>query len=74
MLFCSKAADNVINRTTKRAIRIIYSDDNKEVLDALLQRDGSSTIHKKNLQKLMEEIYKMILHICGIFHQERGGV
>ena len=34
-----------------------------KALDALLQRDGTLTIHKKNLQKLMVEIYKTINHL-----------
>ena len=46
-LFCGKAADNLINRTTKRAMRITYNSDSEERFDALLQRDGTLTIHKK---------------------------
>ena len=46
-LFCSKAADTLINRITKRAMRITYNSDSEETLDALLQRDGTLTIHKK---------------------------
>ena len=46
-LFCSKAADNLINRTTKCAMRIIYNSDTEEALNALLQRDGTLTIQKK---------------------------
>ena len=46
-LFCSKAADNLINKTTKRAMRITYNSDSEETLDVLLQRDGTLTIHKK---------------------------
>jgi len=30
---------------------VIYNDDNEEALDALFQRDGTLTVHKKNLQK-----------------------
>ena len=62
-LFCSKAADILINRTTKRKMRIIYNNDSEEALDALLQRDGTLTSHKKNLQKLMVEIYRTINHL-----------
>ena len=62
-LFCSKAVDNLINRRIKCAMRIIYNNDNEEALDALLQRDGTSTFHKKNLQKLMVEIFKTINHL-----------
>ena len=32
-------------------------------LDALMQKDGTLTIHKRNLQTLMVEIYKMINHL-----------
>ena len=59
-LFCSKAANDLISRTTKCATRITYNSYNEEMLYALLQRDGTLTIHKENLQKLMMEIYKTI--------------
>ena len=62
-LFCSKAADNLINRKTKRAIRITYNSDSEETLEVLLQRDGTLTIHKRNLQKLMVEVYKTLNHL-----------
>ena len=42
-------------------MRITYNADNKEALDALLQRDETLTILKKNLQKLMVEVYKRYL-------------
>ena len=58
--FCSKAADSFINRTTKRAMRIIYNSGNEEALDVLLQRNGTLITQKTNLQKLMVvEIYKI---------------
>ena len=62
-LFCSKAADNLINRTTKRAMRITYNSDSEETPEALLKRDGTLTIHKRNLQKLMVEVYKTLNHL-----------
>ena len=43
-------------------MRITYSD-NEETLEALLQRDGTLTIHKRNLQKLMVEVYKTLNHL-----------
>ena len=46
-LFCSKAADNLMNRTIKRAVRRSYNSDSEETLDALLQRDGTLAIYKK---------------------------
>ena len=48
---------------TKRAMRIIYSNDNEEALVAVLQRDGTLTIHKKNLQKPMMEVFKTMNHL-----------
>ena len=62
-MFCSKAADHLITRTTKRAMIIFYNNDNEEALDARMQKDGTLTIHKRNLQKLMVEIYKTINHL-----------
>ena len=47
LLFYSKAADNLVNRTTKRAMRTIYNNDSEEALDPLLQRDGTLAIYKK---------------------------
>ena len=44
-LFCSKVSDNLVNRMTKRAMRIIYNSANEEALDAILQRDGALKIH-----------------------------
>lgn len=38
-LFSNRAADIFINRTTRRAMRIICNNDNEEALDALLQKD-----------------------------------
>ena len=61
-LFCSKAANDLIHRTTKRAMRITYNSDNEETLEALLQRGETLTVHRKNLQKVMVEIYKTINH------------
>ena len=56
-LFCSKAANNEINRTHKRALRTLYRDYESN-FEELLDRDDTKTIHTKNLQNLMVEIYK----------------
>ena len=66
-MFCSKAADNLINRTTKREMGMISTSDNEEVLDALLQIGGTLTIHKKNLQKLVVEIYKTVYKLNPLY-------
>ena len=61
-LFCSKGANNEINRTHKQALRALYGDY-ESTFEELLDRNKSLTIHKKNLQRLMVEIYKTINHL-----------
>ena len=58
-MFSSKAANKEINRTHKRALRVLHKD-NDVSLDTCLQRGTDTTIHVKNLQKLMLEIFKML--------------
>ena len=59
-------------------MRIIYNNDNEEALDALIQKDENLKIHKRNLQKLIVEIYKTINHLdlpyIGFLHQLRGRI
>ena len=58
-MFSSKAANKEINRTHKGALMVLHKD--KDVsFDTCLQRWADTTIHVKNLQKLMIEIYKTL--------------
>ena len=61
-LFCNKGAYKEIDRTHKRALRILYNDYECP-FEALLTRSGSFCIHVRNLQKLMTEIYKSMNHL-----------
>ena len=61
-MFCSKFANKEINRTNKRALRVLYEDYDSS-FEQLLEKDGSITVHQKNLQILMTEIYKTTNHI-----------
>ena len=56
-LLYSKAANNEINRTHKRALRTLYRDYESN-FEEILDRDDTKTIHTKNLQNLMIERYK----------------
>ena len=56
-MFCSKAANKEIYRTNKRALRVLYEDYDSS-FELLLEKDRSITVHQKNLQNLMTEIYK----------------
>ena len=61
-LFCNKGANKEIDRTHKRALRILY-EDYESSFETLLARSGSNNMHIKNLQKLMTEIYKSMNHL-----------
>ena len=52
----SKGANNEIDRTHDRVLRMFY-EDYECSFEILLTRNGSVCIHVKNLQKLMIEIY-----------------
>ena len=56
-MLCNKGANEQIDRTHKRALQISYKDYESS-FEALLTRSGSHSVHVKNLQKLMVEIFK----------------
>ena len=73
-LFCNKGANKEIDRTHKRALRILFKDYESS-FETLLARSSSNSIHIKNLQKLMTEIYKSMNHlnpsIVWEFHEKK---
>ena len=46
------------NRIHERAFRIVYGDE-KSTFKELLEKDNSVTVHVKNLQVLVTEMYKV---------------
>ena len=56
-MFCNRTLDNKVNRIHERALRITYKDMRSD-FDTMLLRDNAVTIHIRNLQLLMTEIYK----------------
>ena len=58
-MFCSKSASEEISRTNKRAFKALYDAS----LEQLLEKDGSITVHQRNLQILMTEICKTISQV-----------
>ena len=56
-MFCNRTLDNKVNRIHERALRITYKDMRSD-FDTMLLRDNAVTIHTRNLQLLMTEIYK----------------
>ena len=58
-MFSSIEANTKIEKLHKRALQIIH-DDFSSPYETLLLYDNSTTIHKRNLQFLMTEIFKTI--------------
>ena len=58
-MFHSRTLNNKINRIHERALRTVYSDYNSS-FNELLDKDGSFTIHQRNVQSLAIEIYKYL--------------
>ena len=58
-MFHSRMLNNRINKIHERALRIVY-EDLSSTFEQLLQKDGSFTIHERNIQALAIELYKII--------------
>ena len=55
----SRTLKNKISHIHERALRTVYSDHNLSFYE-LLDKDGTFTIHRKNVQNLAIEIYKYL--------------
>ena len=58
-MFCSRRSNNLINNIHERALRATF-DDHTSNFTQLLEKKRESTIHQRNTQALMKEIYKFI--------------
>ena len=56
-MFHSRQLNQKINKIQERALRITYKDT-ESTFSERLQKDSAVTIHTKNLQILMIEMYK----------------
>ena len=57
--YCDSSANSgKINRLHERCLRIIYSEKQSS-FETLLEKDGSVSVHNRNLQILATEIYKI---------------
>ena len=57
-MFHSRTLNNRINRLHERALRLVYKDFTLS-FEELLDLDNSFSIHHRNLQKLVTEIFKV---------------
>ena len=62
-MFCPRRSSNLINKVQERALRITYNDQLTD-FKSLVSNHNEITIHQRNLQALMTEIYKIINHIA----------
>ena len=73
-MFHSRSINNKINRLHERVLRITYNDF-KSSFENLLEKDGTVSIHVKNLQKLATEMFKISKNfsvplMSELFHQK----
>ena len=58
-MFCSRFLNNLISRIQERALRLIYTD-HVSTSQYILEITKEKTIHQKNLESLVKEIYKFL--------------
>ena len=61
-MFHSRSLNKKINRLHERALRMVYDDD-ISTFSKLLLRDGSFTVHERNIQSLAIEMFKAKMKI-----------
>ena len=57
-MFCSRTSNNRINKLHERSLRVIHTDEISD-FDSLLDINNDITIHHRNIQVLMIEVYKI---------------
>ena len=62
-MFISRRSSNLINRIHERSLRTVYNDTSS-TFQELLQRNGSVSIHHKNIQTLTTEVFKAVNNNC----------
>ena len=72
----SRLMNNKINRLHEKCLRIVYSGKISS-FEELLDKDGSASIHTRNLQVLATEMFKVYRDlspniVAEIFHTQRN--
>ena len=68
-MFHSRQVNTKINNLHYRALRIVYLDEMSS-FEELLRKDGSVTVHHRNLQFLVIEMYKVFKDIAPAFMKD----
>ena len=58
-MFCSRKSNNKINQIHERALRLSFNDNHSD-FNSLLENNNETTIHYRNIQILVTEIYKVM--------------
>ena len=62
-MFSSRRSNNLINRIHEISPRTVYNDTSC-TFQELLQRNRNVSIHRKNIQTLITEVFKIVNNIC----------
>ena len=65
----SRENNNKVNRLHERCLRIIYNDK-RSSFNALLEKDGSASIHERNIKILATEMFKVSKNLAPSEMQE----
>ena len=57
-MFCSRTSNNRINKLHERSLRVIHNDETND-FNTLLEMNNEVTIHQRNIQVLMLEVFKI---------------
>jgi len=68
-MFHNRKLNQKINKLHERALRVVYKNDNS-TFQELLDKDGSVTIHHRNLQRLATEMFKIKHHFSPLPMQD----
>ena len=75
-MYHSRLMNNKSNQLHEKCLRVVYSDKSSSFKE-LLDKDGSITIHKRNLQVLATEMFKVYRNflpnvVAEMFHTRRN--
>ena len=62
-MFCSRQSNNLINKVHERSLRLTYRDETKD-FQQILTEQNEITVHQRDLQVLMTEVYKTVNSIA----------
>ena len=69
-MYHSRENNNQINRLHERCLRIIYNNGKRSSFNALLEKDGSISIHERNIKILAKEMFKVSKNLAPHQMQE----